>query len=48
MDTINNSIKANVTMRYDELSDTFSITAKNRSGDNIRITETAERFCGLA
>lgn len=45
METINNSSKANVTMRYDELTDTFSITAKQTgAGDNIRITETAGTF----
>jgi len=32
-------------MRYDELTDTFSITAKQTgAGDNIRITETAGTF----
>lgn len=45
METINNSSKANVTMRYDELTDTFSITAKQTgAGDNIRIAETAGTF----
>ena len=44
MDTINNS-KANVNIRYNEISDTFSITAKQTgAGDNIRITETAGTF----
>lgn len=45
MSTVSNSSKANVNMRYDELTDTFSITAKQTgAGDNIRITETAGTF----
>lgn len=45
MDSVNNSSKANVNMRYDELSDTFSITSKQTgAGDNIQITETAGTF----
>ncbi|MBP7176999.1 MAG: flagellar filament capping protein FliD, partial [Thermoclostridium sp.] len=41
MDTINNSTGANVTMRYDEASDRFTLTAKQTgAGDNIRIAET--------
>lgn len=45
MDTINNSTGANVTMRYDETSDKFTITAKQTgAGDNIRIDETGGTF----
>jgi flagellar hook-associated protein 2 len=45
MDTINNSTKANVTLRYDETSDKFTITAKQTgAGDNIRIDETGGTF----
>jgi len=45
MDTINNSTKANVTLRYDETTDKFTMTAKQTgAGDNISITETAGNF----
>lgn len=45
MDTINNSAKANVRVRYDETTDEFTITAKQTgAGDNIRIHETAGSF----
>lgn len=45
MDTINNSAKANVAIRYDETADRFTLTAKQTgAGDNIRITETAGTF----
>ncbi len=45
MTAINNDKKANARMRYDEASDTFSITAKQTgAGDNIRISETAGTF----
>ncbi|NLL95689.1 MAG: flagellar filament capping protein FliD [Clostridiaceae bacterium] len=45
METVNNSAKANVRIRYDETTDTFSITAKQTgAGDNIRIKDTAGTF----
>ncbi len=45
MDTINNSTKANITIRYDETADKFTLTAKQTgAGDNIRITETTSTF----
>lgn len=45
METVNNSVKANVRIRYDETTDTFSITAKQTgAGDNIRLKETSGTF----
>jgi len=45
MAAINNSTEANVTIKYDEVTDTFSITAKQTgAGDNIRISETSGNF----
>ena len=35
MSTVSNSSKANVNMRYDELTDTFSITAKQTGAEII-------------
>ena len=45
METINDNAKANVNMRYDEITDTFSITAKQTgAGDNVRLNETSGSF----
>ena len=45
MSTVNSNTTANVTMRFDETSDTFGITAKQTgAGDNIRLSETAGNF----
>ena len=45
METVNNSTKANVRLRYDETTDTFSITAKQTgAGNNIRLKETEGTF----
>lgn len=45
MAAINNSAEANATFKYDEVTDTFTITAKQTgAGDNIRISETSGSF----
>ncbi len=45
MNTINNSTKANVNIRYDETTDKFAITAKQTgTGNNIVINETSGTF----
>jgi len=45
METINNNSKAGVSIRYDETTDKFSITAKQTgAGDNIRISEISGTF----
>jgi len=45
MAAINNSAEANVLIRYDEVTDTFTLTAKQTgAGDNIRISETDGNF----
>lgn len=45
MAAINNSAEANATIKYDEVTDTFTITAKQTgAGDNIKISETSGNF----
>ena len=45
MSTINNNQKAGVTIRYDEVTDKFVITAKQTGkGENIKITQTGGNF----
>jgi flagellar hook-associated protein 2 len=48
MSAINNSTEANVTIKYDEVTDKFTITAKQMgAGDNIRISETGGTFLSV-
>ena len=45
MTAINNSTEANVTIKYDEVTDTFTMTAKQTgAGDNLRVSDTSGSF----